>query len=142
MAAWEFYMHLCYNLFSPERGWIFSVQFNFWVQGKKWINLPPIFFKLFINFLVVWHLLMNIQKNLFGTFSVLARYGPFWLWAWSKIENFETFHKTKNNYLIKTNDSCFIKKVKFFNFWPCSKSKWVISYQNGKRAWQIFLNIQ
>ena len=81
-------------------------------------------------------------KNLEGRFSISARYGPFWLWTWSKIENFEILHKTKNDYLIKTNDSCFIKKVKFFNFWPYSKSKWAISCQNGKTLRQILLNIQ
>ena len=82
---------------------------------QKWVNLPPTFFELFINFLVVWHLLLNIQKNLSSPFSVLARYGPFWLWTWSKIENFEIFYKIKNVYLIKTNDLCFILKVKIFN---------------------------
>ena len=110
--------------------------------SQKWVNFPPTFFELFVNILVVCHLLFNIQKNLLSRFSISTRYGPFWLWRWSKIENFEIFHKTKNDYLLKTNDSCLIKKVKIFNFWPCSKSKWVISCQNGKRAWQIFLNIQ
>ena len=105
---------------------------------QKCVDLPPTFFELFINFLVVWHLLLNIQKKMSSPFSVLARYGPFWLWTWSKIENFEIFYKTKNDYLIKTNDSCFIKKVKKFNFWPCSKSKWAISCRNGKMLQQIF----
>ena len=35
------------------------------------------FFELFINFLVVCHLILNIQKQLLRPFSVLARYGPF-----------------------------------------------------------------
>ena len=83
---------------------------------QKWVDFPPTFFELFINFLVVCHLLLNIQKKILYRFSVLARYGPFWLGTWSKIKNFEIFHKIKNYYLIKTNDSCFMKKVKFFNF--------------------------
>ena len=94
---------------------------------QKWVDFPPTFFEVFINFLVVCHLLLNIQKKLLWRFSVLARYGPFWLWTWSKIENFEIFHKTKNDYLIKINDSCFIKNVKIYDFWPCLKSKWAIS---------------
>ena len=108
---------------------------------QKWANLPQTFFELFINFLVVCHLLMNIQKNLLYRFSILARYGPFLLWTWSKIENFEIFHKIEYVYLIKTNDSSFIKKVKIFNFWPCPKWKWAMSCQNGKSIQQIFLNI-
>ena len=68
----------------------------------------------------------------------MARYGPFWLWTWSKIENFEIFQKTKNDYLIKRNDSCIMKKVKFFHFWPYLKSKWAISCQNGKMPLLIF----
>ena len=109
---------------------------------QKWVDFPPTFFELSINFLVVCHILMHIQNNLLYRFSILARYGPFWLWTWSKIENFEIFHKTKNDNLVKINYSCFMVKVKIFNFWPCPKSKWAISCQNGKRAWQIFLNIQ
>ena len=109
---------------------------------QKWVDFPPTFFELFINFLVVCHLLLNIQKKLSSRFSVPAKYGLFLLWTWSKIENFEIFHKTKNDYLIKTNDSCFIKKVKFFNFWPCPKSNWAISCQNGKTLQQILLNIR
>ena len=88
---------------------------------QKWVDFPPTFFELFINFLVVCHLLMNIQKTFLYRFSVLARYGPFWLGTWSKIKNFEIFHKIKNNYLIKTNHSCFLKKFKIFNFRPSSK---------------------
>ena len=116
----------------------------FQVSGprQKWVDLPPTFFELFINFLVVCHLLLNIQKKLWRLFSVLARYGPFWLWTWPKNENFEVFHKIQNDHLIKTNNLCFIKKFKIFIFWPCPKSNWAIFCQNGKRASQIFLNIQ
>ena len=109
---------------------------------QKWVDFPPTFFEFFINFLLVCHLLMNIQKNLSSRFSISARYGPFWLQTWLKIENFEIFHKTKNDYLIKTNDSCFMVKVKIFNFWPRPKTKWAISCQNGKMPQQSFLNIQ
>ena len=109
---------------------------------QKWVDLPPTFFERFINFLVVCHLLLNIQKRILYRFSILVRYGPFLLWTWSKIENFEIFHKTKNIYLIKTNDSCFIVKVKFFHFWPCPKWKWTISCQNGKTIQNFFWNIQ
>ena len=72
------------------------------------------------------------------TFSILARYGPFWLMTWSKIENFEIFHKTKINYLIKTNDSCFTVKVKMGHILMKHKyetlnflyvPKWVTNYQ-------------
>ena len=133
-----------------QNTWIFNLSAKqgsrcpFPVLGprQKWVNFPPTFFELFINFLVVCHLLLNIQKNLSRPFSVLARYGPFWLWTWSKIKNFEIFYKTKNVYLIKTNDSCFIVKVKILIFWPCSKWKWAISCQNGKTIQHIFLNIQ
>ena len=107
-----------------------------WIQvlapRQKWVDLPPKFFELSIDFLVVCHILMNIQKNLLYRFSILARYGPFLLWTWSKIENFEIFHKMKYVYLIKTNYLSFIKKVKIFNFWPCLNWKWAISCQNGK----------
>ena len=109
---------------------------------QKWVDLPPTFFELFINFLVVCHLLLNIRKKMSYCFSVLARYKPFSLWTWSKIKNFEIFYKTKNAYLIKTNDSCFIVKVKILNFWPCSKWKWAISCWNRKTIQQFFLNIQ
>ena len=109
---------------------------------QKWVNLPPTFFEFFINFPILWHLLLNIQKNLSSPFSVLARYGPFWLWTWPKNENFEIFHKIQNDHLTKTNDLCFMKNFKIFIFWPCPKSKWAIFCQNGKRASQIFLNIQ
>ena len=88
---------------------------------QKWVDLPPTIFELFINFLVVCHLLLNIQKNLLYRFSVLARYNPFSLWTWSKVKNLEFFYRTKSVYLIKTNDSYFIVKVKIFNFWPCPK---------------------
>ena len=106
---------------------------------QKWVDLPPTFFELFINILVVCHLLLNIQKNLLSRFSVSARYCPFWLWTWSKIKNFEIFYKIENDYLIKTNDLYFIVKVKILNFWPCPKSKWAIFFQNGKTGQQIFL---
>ena len=86
---------------------------------QKWVNFPPTFFELFINFLLVCHLLLDIQKKLSCRFFVSAKYGPFWLGTWSKIENFEIFHKTKNDYLLKINDLCFMVKVKIFNFWPC-----------------------
>ena len=109
---------------------------------QKWVDLPPTFFELFINFLVVCHLLLNIQKKLLSRFSVSAKYGLFLLWTWSKIENFEIFHKTKNDYFIKINDSCFTVKVKIFDFWPCLKTKWVISCRNGKTGRQFFLIIQ
>ena len=56
---------------------------------QKWVDLPPTFFELFINFLVVCYLLLDIQKNLLYRFSILARYGPFSHWAWSKIQNFQ-----------------------------------------------------
>ena len=46
------------------------------------------------GFLVVCHLLLNFQKNLWRPFSVLAKYGPFWLWTWSKIENFHSHNET------------------------------------------------
>ena len=39
------------------------------------------------------------------------------------------FSKTKNDYLIKANDSYIIVKVKIFHFWPCPKSKWALSCQ-------------
>ena len=109
---------------------------------QKWVDLPPTFFELFINFLIVCHLLLNIQKKLSSRFSISAKYGLFLLWTWSKIENFEIFHKTKNDYFIKINDSCFIVKVKIFDFWPCLKTKWAISCRNGKTGRQFFLNIQ
>ena len=35
------------------------------------------------------------MKNLLSTFSVLARYGPFWLLAWSRMKKFHFFHKTQ-----------------------------------------------
>ena len=111
-------------------------------QRQKWVDLPPTFFELFINFLVVCHLLLNIQKKLSSRFSVPAKYGLFLLWTWSKIENFEIFHKTRNDYFIKINDSCFTVKVKIFDFWPCLKTKWVISCRNGKTGRQFFLIIQ
>ena len=91
--------------------------------SQKWFKFPPTFFKVFINFLVVCHLLLNIQKYLLSRFSVSVRYDPFWLWTWSKIKNFEFFHKIENDYLIKTNDLYFIVKVKSFNFWLSPKSK-------------------
>ena len=34
-------------------------------------------------------------KNLEGRFLVSARYGPFWLFTWSKMKNFDFFHKKK-----------------------------------------------
>ena len=46
---------------------------------QKWVDFPPTFFALFINFLVVCHLLLNIQKILLWHFSILAKYGPFCL---------------------------------------------------------------
>ena len=109
---------------------------------QKWVDFPPTFFELFINFLLVCHLLMNIQKNLLSRFSISARYGPFWLWTSSKIKYFEIFYKKENDYLIKTNDLYFIVKVKILNFWSCPKSKWAISFQNGKTGKQIFLNMK
>ena len=109
---------------------------------QKWVDFPPTFFELSINILVVYYLLLNIQKNLLSRFSIFARYGPFWLWTWSKIKNFEIFYKKENDYLIKTNDLYFIVKVKILNFWSCPNSKWAISFQNGKTGQQIFLNMK
>ena len=86
---------------------------------QKWVDLPPTFFKLFINFLVVCHILLNIQKNLKYCFSILARYGPFSLWKWSKIKKFHFYHKTKIICFYQINIFCFMKNLKIFNFWPC-----------------------
>ena len=44
---------------------------------QKWVNFPPTFFELFINFLLVCHLLLDIQKKLSYRFFVSAKYGPF-----------------------------------------------------------------
>ena len=83
---------------------------------QKWVDFPPTFFKLFINFLVVCHLLLNIQKNLASRFSVSARYAPFQLGAWSKIENFEIFHKTWIICFYQISIFCFMKNSKFSIF--------------------------
>ena len=79
---------------------------------QKWVDFPPTFFELFINYLVVWYLLLNNQKILLYGFSVSAKYGPFSLWTWSKIQNFHFYYKT---WII-----CFFKWI-FFVSWKISK---------------------
>ena len=58
--------------------------------------------------------------------------------TWSKMKNFDFFHKTSIIYFLKTIVFCFMKKVKIFHFWPRQKSKWAISCRNEKSTFQIF----
>ena len=124
--------------FGPECKTLVSASNSTFGSKAKMSQFAPNIFSTFNQFSGRLPYTIQHIKYLEGCFSILARYGPFWLWTWSKIENFEIFYKTKNDYLIKTNDSCFMVKVKILYFWPCPKSKWAISCQNGKRLWQIF----
>ena len=63
---------------------------------QKWVDLPPTFFELFINFLVVWHLLLNVQKNLSRPFFVL--------WKISKFSIFDHVQSQNGPYLAKTEN--------------------------------------
>ena len=107
---------------------------------QKRVDLPPTFFQLFINFLVDFHLLCRIPKNLESRFSVSVNYHRFWLLTWSKMKNFDFFYKMPFNFFSKRIILAFMFYVKKFYFWPCQKSKCVIICWNWKTGFQIFWN--
>ena len=124
--------------FGPEsKTEVSAANFSFGSKAKIG-NISPNIFSTFYQYSSRLPCSIQHIKNLAHPFSVSARYGPFWLLTWSKMKHFDFFHKTKNDYLQKVNDLCFMKKVKIFHFWPYQKSKWTISFRNGKRVRQIF----
>ena len=102
---------------------------------------PNIFWTLY-QFSGSLSLTIEYSKKIVVPFFRFGKIWPIFTLDMVKNWNFEIFHKTKNDYFIKINDSCFIVKVKIFDFWPCLKTKWAISCWNGKTGRQFFLNIQ
>ena len=96
------------------------------------------------------HLFSTLYQN--SSLSCTLQYIKIWkhlFLLWQDMAHFDLLHgqkwkistfpiKQKNICLFKTNYWRFIMKVKILHFWPCQKTKWVISCQNGKRCVQIF----
>ena len=77
-------------------------------------------------------------KNLEVHFSVLARYDPFCPQTKSKMKNLDFYHKTYIIYFHQKIDCSFMNKLKTLQYWPCPKSKWVLSCWNRKMDLYIF----
>ena len=104
--------------FWPDCKTRVSVSISSFGSKAKMSPFAPNIFSTFYQISGSLPYTVQYMKNLEGRFSVSARYGPFWLLTWSKMKNFDFFHK-KDVYLLKTNDYCLMKKVKILHFWPC-----------------------
>ena len=96
------------------------VWFNFWSKAKMSWFAPNIFLTLY-QFSGSISLTIKCSKKIV---MVFFHFGKMWpILTLDMVKKSKFFIKQKNDYLIKTNHSCFIMKVKIFIFLPCLKSK-------------------
>ena len=80
--------------FWPECKMRVSVSILRFGSKAKMSRFSPNIFSTFYWFSGSLPCTVQHIKNLEGRFFVSARYGQFWLLTWSKMKNFDFFHKT------------------------------------------------
>ena len=125
------------NFWTQSKTRVSVTDSSFGSKAKKW-QFSPNFFTTFYQLLGRFSLTLQHIKNLEYCFSVSANYCKFSISSWSKIENFDSYHRTKIVHFWKSNNLCFMIWVKIFHFWPWWNWKLAIICRNGKRVVQIF----